>query len=90
MSAKSKILAYLSKSEGYNTLTVAKAQNMFGISNVAARINELREEGHAIYLNQRTLADGSKVQYYRLGTPTKKQVAAGLFALRNAGISTFA
>lgn len=90
MSAKEKILAYLSKSEGYNTLTVAQARARFGVQNIAARINELREDGHAIYLNTRTKEDGSKVSFYRLGTPTKRQVAAGLKALREHGMSTFA
>jgi hypothetical protein len=50
----------------------------------------LREEGHAIYLNTRIKSDGEKVSFYRLGTPTKRQVAAGLQALRTAGMSTFA
>ena len=90
MSAKNKILAYLSKEGTYNTLTTAQAQAKFGIQNVGARINELREDGHAIYLNQRTLADGRKVQFYRLGTPTKRMVAAGLRALRQHGVKTFA
>lgn len=90
MSAKQKMLAYLSKTDGYNTLTVNQARARFGVQNVAARINELREEGHAIYLNTRTKEDGEKVSFYRLGTPTKRQVAAGLQALRSAGMSTFA
>jgi len=53
--AKYKILGYLSKTSGYNTLTVAKAQSMFGIKNVAARIDELRKEGHAIYTNSKNV-----------------------------------
>ena len=51
-SAKTKILNYLSKTEGYNTLTVAQARARFGITNVSARIDELRQEGHVIYTNQ--------------------------------------
>jgi len=90
MSAKSKVLSYLSKTDGYNTLTAQKMQSVFGISNPSATINELRNEGHAIYLNTRINSNGEKVSFYRLGTPTKRQVAAGLFALRQAGISTFA
>jgi uncharacterized protein YhdP len=90
MSAKAKILSYLSKSDGYNTLTVNQTRARFNVQNVAARINELREEGHAIYLNTRIKSDGEKVSFYRLGTPTKRQVAAGLQALRTAGMSTFA
>ena len=71
MSAKNKILSYLSKNSEYNTLTTNQARAKFGITNVAARIDELRKDGYAIYTNQRTLEDGRKIQYYRLGTPTK-------------------
>ena len=78
LSAKTKILNYLSKSEGYNTLTVAQARARFGISNVAARIEELRKEGHCIYTNTKVRGDGSKVSVYRIGTPTKAMVQAAL------------
>jgi hypothetical protein len=65
-------------------------QSVFGIKNPSAVINELRSEGHAIYRNTRTLSTGEKVSFYRLGTPTKRMVAAGILALRQHGISTFA
>ncbi len=78
LSAKQRILNYLSKSEGYNTLSVAQARARFGIQNVAARIDELRQEGHCIYTNTKRRADGSKVSVYRLGTPTKAMVRTAL------------
>ena len=78
ISAKTKIINYLSKTDGYNTLTVAQAQAKFGIKNVSARIEELRKEGHCIYTNTKSRADGSKVKSYRLGTPTKAMVLAAL------------
>lgn len=90
MSAKSKVLAYLSKDGSYNTLTAAKMQSVFGVKNPSALINELRNEGHAIYLNTRTTPSGEKVSFYRLGTPTKRMIAAGILALRQHGIQTFA
>jgi hypothetical protein len=90
MSTKSKILSYLSKSGKYNTLTSAKMQSMFGVQNPSATVDALRKEGHAIYLNTRTLDNGEKVSYYRLGTPTKRMVAAGIIALRQHGVNTFA
>lgn len=77
-SAKQKILAYLSKKDGYNTLTVAQARAKFGILNVSARVEELRKEGHCIYTNTKRRADGSKVKSYRLGSPTKSMVRAAL------------
>jgi hypothetical protein len=74
MSAKQKMIDYLNKTEGYNTFSTAQAQKLFGISNVAARIDELRKEGHCIYTNTKTRRDGTKVNVYRLGTPTKSMV----------------
>ena len=80
LSAKEKILKYLSKTDGYNTLSVAQARARFGIQNVSARIDELRQEGHCIYTNTVKRGDGSKVKSYRLGTPTKAMVKAALSA----------
>jgi len=74
MSAKDKILKYLSKEGPYNTLTVAQAQSRFGITNVGARIEELRAEGHCIYTNKKTLDNGKTITFYRLGKPTREMV----------------
>lgn len=90
MSAKQKVLNYLAKDSQYNTLTAQKMQSVFGVANPSATINDLRNEGHAIYLNTRINSNGEKVSFYRLGTPTKRMVAAGISALRQAGVSTFA
>jgi len=78
LSAKQRILNFLSKKEGYNTLSVAQARARFGIQNVAARIDELRQEGHCIYTNTKRRADGSKVSVYRIGAPTKAMVRAAI------------
>jgi biotin operon repressor len=78
LSAKEKMLKALKQKEGYNTFTTAQAQRRFGITNVSARIDELRKEGNCIYTNTKTLEDGSKVKYYRLGTPSKALVQAAL------------
>jgi hypothetical protein len=78
LSAKQRILNFLTKNEGYNTLSVAQARARFGIQNVSARIDELRQEGHCIYTNTKTRSDGSKVAVYRIGTPTKAMVRAAL------------
>jgi hypothetical protein len=89
-SAKQKMLNFLSKDGKYNTFTVAQARARWGISNVTARVNELRDEGHAIYTNRKTLTDGRKITFYRLGTPTKQVIAAGIAALREQGVRAFA
>ena len=80
LSAKAKILNFLSKTDGYNTLTTAQARARFGIMNVGARIDELRQEGNVIYTNTRSRADGSKVKSYRLGKPTKALVRTAIQA----------
>ena len=74
------MLNALSKPEGYNTFTVDQARRRFGISNVSARIDELRQEGHVIYTNTKYNADGVKVASYRLGKPTKAMVRTALKA----------
>ena len=77
------MLNALTKTSGYNTFSTAQARARFGIKNVAARIQELRQEGYAVYTNTKTRNDGSKVAVYRLGTPSKSFKAQ----CRAAGIS---
>ena len=89
-STKARVLAYLSKDSEYNTLTPQKMQSVFGVANPSATINELRNEGNAIYLNSRINANGDKVSFYRLGSPTKRMVAAGIAAIRLQGERAFA
>ena len=74
------MLNALSKPEGYNTFTTEQARRRFGITNVSARIDELRQEGHVIYTNTKRNADGVKVASYRLGKPTKALVRKALKA----------
>ena len=77
LSAKQKMLAALKQTSGYNTFTTKQAQRRFGITNISARIEELRKEGNCIYTNSRQV-NGKKVNYYRLGTPTKALVQAAV------------
>ena len=79
LSAKQKILNHLTKNSSYG-LTTSQARAKFGIQNVSARIDELRQEGHVIYTNTGTRADGTKFQLYRIGKPTKALVRAALSA----------
>jgi len=79
LSAKTRMLNALKQTEGYNTFTVKSAQRRFGIKNVSARIDELRQEGHCIYTNTKTV-NGKKINVYRLGTPTKALVRTALAA----------
>lgn len=66
VSAKSRILAFLNRTTGRNTLTVKQARARFRISNVSARIAQLRAEGYSIYTNKRS----NHPAVYRLGRPS--------------------
>jgi biotin operon repressor len=70
LSAKQKMLNALNQKTGQNTFTVKQARQRFGISNVTARIDELRQDGISIQTNTK-LIKGKKVSFYRLGKPTK-------------------
>lgn len=63
-----RLLNYL---ESGRDITAAQARTRFGITNVSARISELRKRGHAIFLNERTTKNGRTIKAYRLGTPTR-------------------
>ena len=89
MTTEEKVFNYLSKDSARNTLTATRMQSLFGVRNPSATINDLRNEGHAIYLNSR-IVNGERVSFYRLGTPTKRMVAAGIAALRAQGSRAFA
>jgi len=71
-SVKYRILDFLESSSRYNTLTAKQAQARFKVKNVGKIIRELREEGFSIYTNKKTLVDGRKIQFYRLGSPSKQ------------------
>lgn len=67
-------------------LTSVQIRSRFGIANVTAAIHYIRTTlGYAVYLNERTNSRGETYSKYRIGTPTRKVVAAGYKAL-SAGI----
>jgi hypothetical protein len=61
-------------------ITTAQAQTRFGITNVSARMSELRAAGFPIYCNKKMTDNGFVIRAYRLGTPTRSQIAAGYLA----------
>ncbi len=81
LNAKQKMLNYLSKTDGYNTFSIAQGQKLFGVKNVSARIEELRKEGHVIYTNTVTRRDGSKVNVYKLGSKPTREFIAQAYAM---------
>jgi len=64
-----------------NELTSAQIKARFGAGNPAAVIQALRFSGFPIYCNTHTDTKGRVTQKYRLGTPSRKIIAAGYKAL---------
>ena len=73
LSKKQKLLNLLSKGEN---VTWKSIQTRFDLESPRAMIDTLRAEGHMIYGNN---VNGRKV--YRMGTPTRAIIAAGINAL---------
>ena len=73
LSKKQKVLNLLSKGQNVAWATI---QNKFELESPRSMIDTLRAEGYMIYGNR---VNGKK--YYRMGTPTRAIVAAGIKAL---------
>ena len=69
LAKKVKVLNLLSKGEPVTWKTL---RNRFDLTSPRAMVDQLRSEGHMIYINEST-----KGTSYRLGTPTKSILAAG-------------
>lgn len=89
LTTKEKMLKFLSKNSKNNTFTTAQARSMFGVTNIAARIHELREQGHKISTAQKTLRNGRKITYYILGKENTKEVSDSR-VLQSQSANTFA
>ena len=72
MSKQAKLLNYLSTGA---EVTAKQIQGSFGLKNARATIHELRSQGHCIYSNKATLADGTETTKYRIGKPSRRMVA---------------
>ena len=73
LSKKQKVLNLLSKGDNVAWTTI---QNRYELESPRSMIDTLRAEGYMIYGNR---VNGKK--YYRMGTPTRAIVAAGIKAL---------
>ena len=70
LTKKQKVLNLLSKG---GPVTWKTLRNRFDLTSPRAMVDTLREEGHMVYINQ--TSNGTS---YRLGTPTKAILAAGV------------
>lgn len=64
-------------------LTAKQIEARFG-GNATATVSDLRFKGFPIYANQHTDTKGRTKTFFRLGTPSRKVLAAGYRALANA------
>lgn len=62
-------------------VTPAQAEKRFGIKNISAEVSRIRQNGYAVYANNRVAGNGVKVTEYVIGKPSRKVVAAGYKAL---------
>lgn len=78
-----RVLAALQNGEN---LTGKQIEARFGVGNARATVSALRMKGFAIYANESVDTKGRVKNKYRLGTPSRKVVAAGYRALAKASV----
>ena len=64
-----------------DALTASQAEKRFGIKNISAEVSRVRQAGFAVYANSRKAGNGVQVTEYRIGTPSRRLVAAGYKAM---------
>jgi hypothetical protein len=81
-SSASRILAYF---QGNHTVVASDAPSKFGITphSFRARVAELKKAGYPVYGNR---FNGNEV-IYRLGSPSRRVIAAGNFLLGTPGLA---
>lgn len=82
MTKQNRVLEALRSGE---ELTAKQIAARFSVANPTATISDLRYAGFPIYGNRRVDTKGRVSTKYRLGTPTRRMVAAGIAAL-SAGL----
>ena len=83
MSKQAKLLAAF---QNGNELTAKQISAQFGITDAYSAIRNLRNAGHCIYGNEKTLYTGEQSTKYRLGKPSMRMVA---IASRLVGADVF-
>ena len=78
MSATSSLIKYLQSGK---TVTAKQITARFGLANPHEAVRQLRMKGYAVYANNSTLWNGETTTRYRLGTPSRKMIAAAYAVL---------
>ena len=74
LNKKTKVLNLLSKGVPVSWKAL---RSKFDLTSPRAMVDQLRSEGHMIYINENTGTNGNNTSY-RMGTPSKAIVAAGI------------
>jgi hypothetical protein len=62
-------------------VTASAAEKRFGIKNISAEVSRIRQNGYAVYANNRKAGNGVQVTEYEIGKPSRALVAAGYKAM---------
>lgn len=62
-------------------ISASQAKKRFGVGNLSAEVSRIRQAGFAVYGNKRTAGNNVEVTEYRLGTPSRRLIAAGYKAM---------
>jgi len=81
MTRTEKLIAALERGD---ELTVDQIRSRYNLQNPTATVSQLRTDGYYVYANRRRTAYGVETTKYRLGTPPRSVIAAGVQALRAA------
>lgn len=76
-----KTFKLLSALQSGDRVSASQASKRFGIQNISAEVSRIRQAGFAVYSNRRTAGNHVEVTEYRLGTPSRRLVAAGYKAI---------
>ena len=63
-------------------VTASQAEKRFGIKNISAEVSRIRQNGYAVYANNRKAGNGVQVTEYQIGRPSRKLIAAGYKAMQ--------
>ena len=63
-------------------ITASAAEKRFGIKNISAEVSRIRQAGYAVYADTRVAGNHVQVTEYRLGTPSRRLIAAGYRAMQ--------
>jgi predicted ArsR family transcriptional regulator len=85
VSKTAKVLAAFKNGEQFTAKQIA---SRFRVGNPNEVVRQLRMDGYAIYGNEKTNSKGATKTFYRLGTPSRKMVAAA-YALLGADAMKF-